>query len=127
MHSTFYILAGSSTPVKGVVSPCFALRLTLLSADIKMDNIQLTLPADQSNAILSNLIDLQTLAKENDDGYLVYASVAMSYKDKLQPPILCDLGSAVIGSEGHTGLIQPLAYRAPEVILKLGWTSSVDV
>lgn len=41
-------------------------------------------------------------------------------------PLISDFGEALMGKE-HNGLIQPDIYRAPEVILGLGWTSKVDI
>ena len=42
------------------------------------------------------------------------------------PLTIADLGQARVGSE-HTGKAMPLPYRAPEVILKMKWASSVDM
>ena len=44
-------------------------------------------------------------------------------------PVLCDLGSAVQLDDGaeHREDIQPNVYRAPEVILDITWTYSVDI
>ncbi|KAJ5609440.1 hypothetical protein N7528_010007, partial [Penicillium herquei] len=42
-------------------------------------------------------------------------------------PVLCDFGSAVLGDEEHSEDIQPDIYRAPEVILGIPWTYSVDI
>lgn len=42
-------------------------------------------------------------------------------------PVLCDFGSAVPGGTEHTEDIQPNIYRAPEVILEVPWTYSVDI
>jgi serine/threonine protein kinase len=42
-------------------------------------------------------------------------------------PIICDLGMARFNQGEHEGLIQPLPYRAPEVILQMKWSSNVDI
>ena len=42
-------------------------------------------------------------------------------------PTICDLGSARIGQDVHNGDIMPGVYRAPEVILGMDWSYSVDV
>ncbi|KAM3495664.1 hypothetical protein MY3957_001032 [Beauveria namnaoensis] len=42
-------------------------------------------------------------------------------------PVLADLGSARFGQEQYEGDIMPLVYRAPEVILGMGWSSKVDI
>ncbi|RFU31200.1 Acting on ester bonds/RNA-directed DNA polymerase/Ribonuclease H, partial [Scytalidium lignicola] len=41
--------------------------------------------------------------------------------------IICDLGMARFNQEEYEGLIQPIPYRAPEVILSMKWTYSVDI
>lgn len=43
------------------------------------------------------------------------------------PPILCDLGEARLGDEENSGDIMPDVYRAPEVILGMKWSYSVDI
>lgn len=42
-------------------------------------------------------------------------------------PVLCDFGEARTGKDSHTGLIQPAAYRAPEVFLRLLWDTTVVI
>ena len=42
-------------------------------------------------------------------------------------PILCDFGEARFGKETYTDDIQPYIYRAPEIILGIPWTYSVDI
>ncbi|KAF8891451.1 kinase-like domain-containing protein [Gymnopilus junonius] len=42
-------------------------------------------------------------------------------------PVLCDFGEARTGKESYTELIQPAAYRAPEVFLHLPWGPAVDI
>lgn len=43
------------------------------------------------------------------------------------PPSLSDLSEARFGSAEYTGLIMPDVYRAPEVILSMEWSYSVDI
>ena len=43
------------------------------------------------------------------------------------PPILCDFGEARIGINHAYEEIQPEIYKAPEVIMELGWTHSADI
>ncbi|PMB69066.1 SRSF protein kinase 2 [Beauveria bassiana] len=45
----------------------------------------------------------------------------------LGTPVLCDFGSAVDGGVDHLEDVQPNIYRAPEVILEVPWTYSVDI
>lgn len=57
----------------------------------------------------------------------IYESQAMSLPDTEGRPVLCDLGEARCGPTVHNDLIQPLPYRAPEVILSIPWTFSADI
>ncbi|KAI9889353.1 MAG: hypothetical protein M1814_005521 [Vezdaea aestivalis] len=41
-------------------------------------------------------------------------------------PILCDFGEARIG-DAHNGLVQPVLYRAPEVLFEMKWSYSIDI
>lgn len=56
----------------------------------------------------------------------IYTSRHLRMPNKLDSPILCDFGSAVLGDEEHSDDIQPDIYRAPEVILQAPWTYSVE-
>jgi len=40
--------------------------------------------------------------------------------------MICDFGAARIG-EKHSGDIMPATYRAPEVILGMGWDTKIDM
>ncbi|KZF26973.1 protein kinase [Xylona heveae TC161] len=42
-------------------------------------------------------------------------------------PVLCDLSEARFGAEENQGYIMPELFRAPEVILGMKWTYSVDI
>ncbi|KAI0330395.1 kinase-like protein [Cubamyces sp. BRFM 1775] len=42
-------------------------------------------------------------------------------------PVLSDFGEARFGRAKYTGLIQPIPYRAPEVILGMPWDEKVDI
>ncbi|KAJ6017279.1 hypothetical protein N7451_000658 [Penicillium sp. IBT 35674x] len=61
------------------------------------------------------------------DGRTIYTSCALRMPKELGAPILCDFGSAVLSDEKHLEDIQPDIYRAPEVILEVPWTYSVDI
>lgn len=41
-------------------------------------------------------------------------------------PVICDFGCAHVGQKG-TEDIMPDTYRAPEVILGMGWNNKVDI
>lgn len=61
------------------------------------------------------------------DGRTIYTSRELRMPKNLGAPILCDFGSAVMGDEEHSEDIQPDIYRAPEVILQVPWSYSVDI
>ncbi|KAJ5190355.1 uncharacterized protein N7498_009340 [Penicillium cinerascens] len=61
------------------------------------------------------------------DGRTIYTSRELGIPNQPCAPILCDFGSAVLGDEEHSEDIQPDIYRAPEVILEIPWTYSVDI
>lgn len=65
--------------------------------------------------------------KEDADGRVVYASRELGLPMEWGAPVLCDFGSAVLGNEAHVQDVQPNVYRAPEVILEMPWSYSIDV
>lgn len=58
---------------------------------------------------------------------MIYVSSELGRPTEWGSPVLCDFGSAVLGSVEHTEDVQPNIYRAPEVILEAPWGYSVDV
>jgi serine/threonine-protein kinase SRPK3 len=101
----------------------------VVHTDIKEANI--LLPADSS--VLTQF-ENEELAdpspvKEVADGGIIYRSREMGTPKAFGAPILCDLGSAVSLDDRmeHREDIQPDIYRAPEVILDIPWTYSVDI
>jgi serine/threonine protein kinase len=56
---------------------------------------------------------------------IIYVSQPMPLTKGL--PFLTDFSEARFGSSTHTGLIMPNVYRAPEVILEMGWSYPVDM
>lgn len=65
--------------------------------------------------------------KEIDtDRRAIHMSRELKIPQKVAPPVLCDFGSAVFGQH-HSEFVQPKIYRAPEVILEVPWTFSVDI
>jgi serine/threonine-protein kinase SRPK3 len=67
--------------------------------------------------------------KKEVDGSVIYLSRRMGTPKAFGAPVLCDFGSAVPVDDGleHREDIQPDVYRAPEVILGVPWTYSVDI
>lgn len=74
--------------------------------------------------------ELQTPSsrKELDDGRIIYESRQLRMPKHFAPPVLCDFGSAMSGDvDEHLEDIQPNFYRAPQVILEIPWSYSVDI
>ncbi|CAI7584193.1 unnamed protein product [Penicillium glandicola] len=63
----------------------------------------------------------------DSDGRTIYLSQDLRIPKQIGHPVLCDFGSAVPGDMEHLEDIQPNHYRAPEVILGVPWTYSVDI
>ncbi|KAG6186197.1 hypothetical protein E4U10_005854 [Claviceps purpurea] len=63
------------------------------------------------------------------EGKTVYQSRELNQAKNFDALVLCDFGSAMRLDDGITRRedIQPDVYRAPEVILGIPWTSSVDI
>ena len=58
---------------------------------------------------------------------IIYPSRELPITKKFGNPILCDFGEARLGSLEHDDDIQPTLYRAPEVVLDMKWSYSVDI
>ncbi|KAG6025638.1 hypothetical protein E4U41_001495 [Claviceps citrina] len=101
----------------------------IIHTDIKADNIMFeisdaTVLSDFERAELED----PSPRKEVDDGRFIYASRELDMMPKrMGAPVLCDFGSAVVGGVEHVEDVQPNIYRAPEVILQVPWTYSVDI
>ncbi|KAI4144712.1 MAG: hypothetical protein L6R39_004062 [Caloplaca ligustica] len=61
-----------------------------------------------------------------DGDRVTYESRGLRY-ERPGRPVLCDFGEARFGKKTYTDLIQPYVYRAPEVVLDIPWTYSVDI
>ncbi|KAG6062017.1 hypothetical protein E4U32_002699 [Claviceps aff. humidiphila group G2b] len=96
--------------------------------DISETNIQFGTDEAVLSAFEQEELDNPCPRKEAD-GRTVYVSRLMQAPKKLGAPVLCDFGSAMRLDDGIPRLedIQPSTYRAPEVILEIPWTSSVDI
>lgn len=96
--------------------------------DIKEANI--LLPADSSVLTQFEEQELNERSpKKEVEGRVIYLSRKMGIPKAFDAPVLCDFGSAVPLDDGleHREDIQPDIYRAPEVILDIPWTYSVDI
>lgn len=95
--------------------------------DIKADNIMFGIEDD---SVFSNFVEeeLQTASPRKElDGRIVYMSRELKMPRQWGAPVLCDFGSAMFGDRDHFEDIQPNIYRAPEVVLEVPWTFSVDI
>lgn len=96
--------------------------------DIKEANI--LFGTDESVLTALEQKELKTPGPRKElDGRTIYLSHGLDPPKDVGAPVLCDLGSAVRLDDGieHREDIQPNVYRAPEVILDIPWTYSVDV
>ncbi|KAF2139556.1 uncharacterized protein K452DRAFT_254010 [Aplosporella prunicola CBS 121167] len=96
--------------------------------DIKEANIML--PAD--NSVLEEFEQeelTEPCPRKELYGGIIYLSRELNMPKDFYAPILCDFGSAVPLDDGveHREDIQPNVYRAPEIILDIPWTYSVDI
>ncbi|KAI1878991.1 hypothetical protein JX265_003168 [Neoarthrinium moseri] len=99
----------------------------IIHTDIKADNIMFGIQDDSvfeafEEEELQNPSPRKVLTDRT-----VYASRALTMPREWGSPVLCDFGSAVSGETEHLEDIQPDIYRAPEVILQIPWTYSVDI
>ena len=101
--------------------------LLTCSLDIKASNILLGIE-DQS--ILEDFEEAEkrdpSSIKAGEDR-TIYRSRRLGRPKTYGYPVLCDFGEARIGTTEHDDDIQPEVYRAPEVILEMKWTYSVDM
>ncbi|KAK2742729.1 hypothetical protein FQN55_007670 [Onygenales sp. PD_40] len=101
----------------------------IIHTDIKADNIMLGMNDD---SVFTNLEEKELQhpvpRKEVElNGRTVYMSRDLRVPHDVGAPVLCDFGSAILGNQHHVEFIQPNIYRAPEVILGVPWTYSVDI
>ena len=97
--------------------------------DIKEANILLPADASVLKQFKNRELEEPSPKKEVEGGGVIYLSREMGTPITFGAPVLCDFGSAVPLDDGveHREDIQPDIYRAPEVILDIPWTYSVDI
>ena len=101
------------------------LRLSL--PDLQARNVHLRIEED---SILKEfeVAELSTPSPRKDDrDRVIYQSRGLKRPKKPGRPVLCDFGEARFGKKTYTDEIQPYVYRAPEIILDIPWTYSVDI
>ncbi|KAG8898923.1 hypothetical protein FRB99_007036 [Tulasnella sp. 403] len=98
----------------------------VIHTDVKPDNMHLAISdiesvvtAEKHDNPLTQSHPISSVTREelDDEGWF---SASMSVK-------LGDFSSAALFDGPHSEVIQPVALRAPEVILKCGWGSEVDI
>ncbi|OBT78090.1 hypothetical protein VF21_03118 [Pseudogymnoascus sp. 05NY08] len=106
------------------------LEAGVIHADIQAWNILLSLESPPP------VLDFVAAEKEHpsarkiiNEHRSIYVSRSLPHRFPPGAPVLCDFGHAIKGSPGekHTGVIQPLPYRAPEVILGVEWGAEADI
>lgn len=132
---TYLLMAVDYLHTSGVVHTGTYLKIDETSAftedpsDIKLDNIQNLLPDETS--ILKSFVTAERTEpsprKLIDKGRTIYTSRPLDYGNTMTVPILSDLGMCMFGQEEYEEIIQPVPYRAPEVILRAKWNQSVDI
>ncbi|KAI8971037.1 kinase-like domain-containing protein [Trametes punicea] len=58
---------------------------------------------------------------------IIYTPRAIYITGVPGPPVISDFGEARFGQTTYTGVIQPVQYRAPEVIFRMPWDEKVDI
>ena len=96
--------------------------------DIKEANILLSAGSSVLTQFENEELKDPSPRKEVDGG-VIYLSRELGIPKDCGAPLLCDFGSAVALDDGveHREDIQPNVYRAPEVILDIPWSYSVDI
>lgn len=67
------------------------------------------------------------IPRKETEGRTIYISRELRMPKEWGAPVLCDFGSAVPSDVEHLEDVQPNIYRAPEVILEVPWTNSIDI
>ena len=97
------------------------------TTDIKADNIMFSIDDGEVFEDFEQEEIKNPSPRKEADGRIIYESRRLRMPKKMGSPVLCDLGSAVIGGIEHTEDVQPDIYRAPEVILEVPWSYEIDI
>ena len=97
------------------------------SQDIKTDNILQEIEDESILADFENAEFEHPSPRKVDRGRTIYTTRKLGFPRTAGHPVLSDFGSARFGNLMNDDDIQPELYRAPEVILELKWSYSVDI
>ncbi|KAF9472717.1 kinase-like protein [Pholiota conissans] len=110
----------------------------IVHTDLKPENLLLSLP-DAEQVIQRYLAEVSTLESSTSAGAMSGSSIPVVLSHPLIPfgpgdtvsanfeIQLADFGTAAMVDGQHADTIQPVALRAPEVIIGTGWGTSVDI
>ncbi|MCJ1317097.1 hypothetical protein MMC15_002419 [Xylographa vitiligo] len=99
----------------------------VIHTDIKTDNI---LQEIEDESILADFEKAEfehPSPRKVDRGRTIYTTRKLGFPKTAGHPVLSDFGLARFGNLMNDDDIQPELYRAPEVILELKWSYSVDI
>ncbi|KAL9028037.1 MAG: hypothetical protein Q9196_003531 [Gyalolechia fulgens] len=99
----------------------------MIHADLQARNVHLRIEDD---SILKQFEAAELSSPSPRKVYgdrIIYESRGLKRPKAPGRPVLCDFGEARFGKETYTDDIQPYVYRAPEIILDIPWTYSVDI
>lgn len=98
-----------------------------VNLDIKASNILQEIE-DESILVDFEKAEIEAPSRQKVcDDRIIYASRKLSLPKSYGHPVLCDFGEARRGDAENEDDIQPEVYRAPEVILEMKWSYSVDI
>ncbi|KKA29357.1 hypothetical protein TD95_001956, partial [Thielaviopsis punctulata] len=104
----------------------------VVHADLKTDNLMLTI---EDGGMLSDFVRDETAQpsrrREGQDGRGIYRSRGFRPPRPgmgFGTPVLCDFGESRIGTvQSPERGVQPMVYRAPEVIFEMAWGCAADI
>ncbi|KAI0003443.1 kinase-like domain-containing protein [Xylariaceae sp. FL0662B] len=99
----------------------------VIHTDIKADNIMFGIEDDTVFSDFEEQELRNPCPRKELEGRTIYTSRELRMPKEWGAPVLCDFGSAVPGDREHLEDVQPNIYRAPEVILEVPWTYSIDI
>lgn len=104
----------------------------VVHADLKTDNLMLTI---EDGGMLSDYVKAEAATpsrrREGHGGHGIYRSRGFRAPRPgmgFGTPVLCDFGESRIGAvQSPERYVQPMVYRAPEVIFEMAWGCAADI